>query len=117
MLCVLNALKYVAKGIFVPIFEHLLEVFEPLLEFLHLGAMVCLSLVPPSFHQLLKVGVSEPEFLEPERFKIGSGLYRNLKGDWPMIRACFGEDQNFHAEISFYYFFVTRKQSSRHVIF
>jgi hypothetical protein len=67
------------------VFEHLLEVFEPLLEFVHLGSVVHLSLLPPGCHQVLEIGVGEPEFLELEGFERGGGFCCDLEGYFPVI--------------------------------
>jgi hypothetical protein len=48
-LYVLYALEYVSKGVLIPVFQQLLEVFEALLEFIHVGAMIYLRLCQLGF--------------------------------------------------------------------
>jgi hypothetical protein len=59
----LLSLKDIVEGLFVPGLEILFEVFEFLLEPVHLGAMWNCRLPPPSVGVLLKVRVSDPKLL------------------------------------------------------
>jgi hypothetical protein len=52
----------------IPYFELLLEIFEILLESVHVGAIRYRHLLPPLMDLLLKFWVIEPELLKPEGF-------------------------------------------------
>jgi len=75
----------VAKGVFVPSLELLLEVFKFLLESIHLGTVRYRRLSPLGVDHLLKVLVTKPELFHPEGFSARGGWYVQPDLDRPVV--------------------------------
>ena len=82
----LLSLENISKGGFVPTLQLLLEVFEVLLELVHVCAMIYFCLGPLGASQLVEVWVGEPELFKAEGFGSGGDTQVQTGGNRPVVR-------------------------------
>jgi len=81
----LQLLENISKGEFVPDLQLLLEVFEALLESVHVSSMFDFSLGPPGLCKMMEVRVREPKYFKAEGLGFGDVAQIQTENNGPMI--------------------------------